>query len=131
MTNSYDKSNIFARIIRGEIPSTPVYSDDKVIAINDLHPAAPTHILIMPRGEYISFDDFVFRASKDEVQHFFLKVREIAHFLGLEDSGYRLIANHGPDASQTIPHFHMHILGKRKLGALVSGDSYHTQASSS
>jgi histidine triad (HIT) family protein len=127
MIASYDKSNIFARIIRGEIPSTPVYADDKVIAINDLHPAAPTHVLVMPRGEYVSFDDFVFKASKDDVQNFFLKVREVAHFLGLEDSGYRLIANHGSDASQTIPHFHVHILGKRKLGALVSDDSHHTK----
>ena len=125
MPSVYDKSNIFARIIRGEIPSTPVYADEKVIAINDLHPAAPTHVLVMPKGEFSSFDDFVFKASKEEVQHFFLKVREVAHFLGLEESGYRLIANHGHDASQTIAHFHVHILGKRKLGALVSGDSYH------
>lgn len=125
MASLYDKTNIFARIIRGEIPSNPVYNDDKVIAINDLHPAAPIHVLVMPKEEYISFDDFVMKASKDDVQHFFKTVREIAQSLGLTTSGYRIIANHGSDASQTIPHFHLHILGKRKLGALVTGDSHH------
>lgn len=121
----YDKNNIFAKIIRGELPCKKVYEDDKVIAIEDRFPAAPVHILVIPKGEYKSFHDFSITAEASEVAYFFKKVRDIAQDLGLVESGYRIIANHGADASQTVPHFHMHILGKRKLGALVTGDSYH------
>jgi histidine triad (HIT) family protein len=122
---SYDKNNIFARIIRGEIPTDKVFEDEKVIAIKDLHPAAPTHVLVLPKGEYRSFDDFVIGAPEPDVSNFFKKVREIANNLNLGQSGYRLIANHGSDASQTVPHFHVHILGKKRLGALVTGDTHH------
>ncbi len=125
MAATYNSSNIFAKIIRGEIPSTKVYEDDKVIAINDLHPSAPVHVLVIPKGEYISFNDFVVKAPPQEIANFFQKVQNIAQELGLEPTGYRLITNHGADASQTIPHFHVHILGKNKLGALVIGDSHH------
>lgn len=121
----YDKTNLFAKIISGEIPSTKVFEDDMVIAINDRYPAAPVHILVMPRGEYISFHDFSIKATPVEIAHFFQAVHEIAEKLGLETSGYRLIMNHGSDASQTIPHFHVHLLGKKRLGPLISGDIYH------
>jgi histidine triad (HIT) family protein len=121
----YNTDNIFAKIIRKEIPCNPVYEDEKVLAFYDIHPAAPVHIIVIPKGNYISFDDFIINSTSDEHTHFFRKVREIAAQLNLTESGYRLITNHGSDASQTVPHFHVHILGKRKLGALVSGDTHH------
>lgn len=121
----YDSNNLFARIIKGELPCDKVYEDDHVIAFHDIHPAAPIHVLILPKGEYCSFDDFVFKADSDTVRNFYLKVREIAHSLGLAETGYRLIMNHGPHASQTVHHYHVHLLGKRPLGPLVAGDNYH------
>jgi diadenosine tetraphosphate (Ap4A) HIT family hydrolase len=121
----YDPNNIFAHIIKGELPCNKVYEDDHVIAFHDLHPAAPLHVLILPKGEYCSFDDFVLKATSSTVHNFYLKIREIAHSLGLAQSGYRLIMNHGPHASQTVEHYHVHLLGKRHLGALVAGDIHH------
>ena len=111
----YDTHNIFAKIIRKEIPAKIVFEDDSVFAINDVAPVAPVHILVMPKGEYISFDDFVSKAQGHEVSEFFIKVKEIAGKAGLKDSGYRIVMNHGPHAMQTIPHFHVHILGGRPL----------------
>lgn len=122
---SYDPNNIFARIIRGELPCTKVYEDESVLAFNDIHPSAPVHVLVLPKGEYKSFDDFAESASADEMKHFYSKVREIAHKLGVEKTGYRLVMNHGADASQAVPHYHVHILGKRSLGGIVSGDVTH------
>ncbi len=123
----YDNNNIFARIIRKELPSEILYEDDAVLVINDVHPAAPLHILVLPKGEYISFDDFISKASAMEIAHFFTIVQRQAQEHGVVESGYRIVANHGADASQTVKHFHMHILGKRKLGAMVLGDSYHNK----
>ncbi len=122
---AYDPTNIFARIIKGELPCDKVYEDDAVLAFNDLHPAAPLHVLILPKGPYRSFDDFVFDADSETVKNFFVKVREIAHKLGLAEDGYRLIMNHGAHASQTIHHYHVHLLGRRHLGPLVTGDTHH------
>lgn len=119
----YDKDNIFAKIIRGEIHSDKVYEDDKVVAFKDLHPAAPIHVLVIPKGEYISFNDFAVKAGAEEVKSFFSAVQKIAEQQGLDESGYRLITNHGPDASQTVHHFHVHVIGGRSLGGLVSGDA--------
>ncbi len=122
---AYDKDNIFARIIRGELPANKVYEDDNVLAINDIHPSAPIHVLVMPKEKYISFDDFAAKAKPEVVANFFKKVQEIAKKLGVHKTGYRLISNHGSDAMQTVPHFHMHLLGQRMMGPLVSGDTYH------
>lgn len=122
---SYDENNVFARIIRGEFPSSKVYEDEHVLAINDIHPSAPIHVLVMPKAKFKSFDDFSAKAKPDEIVHFFKKVREIAHQLKLNKNGYRLIMNHGSDAMQTVEHFHVHILGERILGPLVIGDTYH------
>jgi diadenosine tetraphosphate (Ap4A) HIT family hydrolase len=116
----YDQNNIFAKIIRGEIPANKVYEDDSVVAFHDVQPAAPTHILVIPKGEYISFDDFIHKASKQEIAEFFLVVRTIARDFGVKESGYRLITNHGADAEQSVPHFHVHLLGGKKLGPLLS-----------
>ncbi len=121
----YNPENIFARIIRGELPCNKVYEDDDIIAFHDLYPAAPLHVLILPKLQYCSFDDFAFNADGDTIKNFYLKIREIAHSLGLGESGYRLIMNHGADASQTVEHYHVHLLGKRHLGPLVTGDAYH------
>lgn len=119
---SYDQDNIFAKIIRQEIPADIVYEDRHILAFNDIAPAAPTHVLVVPKGEYTSFNDFSQHASADEVAYFFLKVQEIAESLGVHETGYRLITNHGKDASQSVPHFHVHILAGRALGGLVPGD---------
>lgn len=119
---SYDTNNIFAKILRGEEPCQKVYEDENVLAFHDIHPNAPVHVLVIPKGEYISFDDFAANDDTTEttkvfmVAHFFQTIRKIAHQLGLEKDGYRIIANTGQEAGQIVPHFHVHILGKKKLG---------------
>ena len=121
----YDKNNIFAKIIRGEIPSSKVYEDENVLAFNDIGKAAPVHVLIIPKGEFINLPDFVSKAGAAKVENFFQKVAEVARMLGLDGSGYRIISNIGADASQSVPHFHIHILGGKKIGRLVEGDRSH------
>ncbi len=116
---AYDKSNIFAKILRGEIPCKKIYEDDFALAFEDIAPAAPAHVLVIPKGEYVSFHDFTDHAPAEVMRGFFAAVREVAVQLGLEQSGYRIISNHGADASQTVHHFHVHILGGRGLGGLV------------
>lgn len=116
---AYDPNNVFARIIRGELPCKEIYRDDKVLSFYDREPAASVHALIIPIAPYVSFDDFVQHAPAGDVVYFFQKVQEIAKLLGLAEQGYRLISNHGVHASQMVPHFHMHLLGGEKLGGLV------------
>lgn len=119
---TYNNDNIFAKIIRGEIPCGKVYEDNEVLAFNDVSPAAPVHVLVIPKGGYISFDDFVTKAGADTVSNFFSTIKIIAEKAGVSQSGYRLITNHGSDAHQTVPHFHVHILGGKKLGGLLQLD---------
>lgn len=119
---TYDKNNIFARIIRGEIPSKKLYEDEQVFAIADIAAAAPVHALIMPKGEYVSFDDFASKATPETVAHFFATITNIARELGVVEGGYRIITNHGKNASQSVPHFHVHLLGGRPLGGLLADD---------
>lgn len=119
---TYDTNNIFARILRGEIPNKTVYEDDDVLAFHDVSPAAPVHVLVIPKEHYTSFHDFVAKAPTLDVATFFDKVRRIAEELGLEKDGYRLVTNHGHNGSQSVPHFHVHILGGRQLGGLLAGD---------
>ncbi len=121
----YDKNNIFAKIIRGEIASSKVYEDENVLAFHDIGKAAPVHVLVIPKGEFINLPDFVSKASATKVAEFFQKVAEVSRMLGLEGSGYRIISNIGSDASQSVPHFHVHILGGKKIGRLVEGDRSH------
>lgn len=116
---TYDNTNIFARILCGEIPCKKVYEDSFALAFHDIAPAAPVHVLVIPKGDYISFDDFAKNAPAAFMQGYFAAIQKIAADLGVDKTGYRLISNHGMDASQTVPHFHMHILGGRHLGALV------------
>jgi len=119
---TYNPDNIFARILRKEIPSTFIYDDEYAVAFADIAPAAPVHVLVLPKGEYASFDDFVQKADAATVAGFFSAVQRVAVQLGVDQTGYRLIANHGVDASQTVPHFHMHILGGMPLGGLLADD---------
>ena len=117
---TYDKNNIFAKILRGEIPSQKIYEDDEVLAFNDIAKAAPTHVLVVPKGEFIDFDDFVTNEKPQKVANFFKKAAEIARSLNLRENSYRLISNKGSLSSQTVKHFHIHILGGRQLGGLLN-----------
>jgi diadenosine tetraphosphate (Ap4A) HIT family hydrolase len=115
----YDDANIFARILRGEIPNRTVYEDEWVLAFHDISPQAPTHVLVIPKGKYVSFADFSAKASDAEIAGFMRAVGKVAQLLGLEAPGYRLIANMGEHSGQEVPHFHMHIVGGRPLGRMV------------
>ncbi len=117
---TYDHNNIFARILRGEIPSKRVYEDDFAIAFHDINPQAPVHVLVIPRGAYVSWADFSANAGDAEIAGFVRAVGAVARQLGLEDPGYRLLANAGLDAHQEVPHLHVHIFGGRKMGAMLS-----------
>ena len=121
MTN-YNKENIFAKIISGQITCDEVYQDDLVFAFKDVSPAAKTHVLVIPKGEFISFDDYVQKESAEKVARFFKTVKHIAGILGVDKTGYRLITNHGSNANQTVPHFHVHILAGEPLGGLLQTD---------
>ena len=118
-TQPYDHDNIFARILRGEIPSKKVYEDEHVLAFNDINPLAPTHILVIPKGPYVSWDDFSERASDQEIGAFVRAVGHIARDDGLVQGGYRLLANVGPNSGQEVPHLHVHIFGGRPLGPML------------
>jgi histidine triad (HIT) family protein len=120
---TYDPANIFAKIIRGDIPCNKAYEDEQVVAFYDISPAARIHVLVVPKGKYVSFDDFVDKAGPEVVGQFFRRVRAIAHQLGVNKTGYRLITNHGADASQSVLHFHVHIVGGQALGGLLPGDA--------
>ena len=119
-TQPYDDSNIFARILRGEIPSSKVYEDDHVLAFNDINPLSPTHILVIPKGAYVSWDDFSAKASDEEIGAFVRAVGKIARDAGLVTSGYRLLANAGLNAGQEVPHLHVHIFAARPLGPMLA-----------
>ncbi|MCE7883220.1 MAG: histidine triad nucleotide-binding protein [Actinobacteria bacterium ATB1] len=116
---AYDRDNIFARILRDEIPCDKVFEDDHVLAFHDINPQAPTHVLVIPKGEYVSMDDFTANASDVEVAALFRAVGAVARELGLAGSGYRILANHGPDSHQEVPHLHVHIFGGRPLGPML------------
>jgi histidine triad (HIT) family protein len=116
---AYDRSNIFARILRGEIPCQKVFEDAHVLAFRDINPQTPTHILVIPKGEYVSSDDFAENASDEEIAALMRAAGRIARAQGLVETGYRLLANHGRDAHQEVPHFHIHIFGGRDLGRMV------------
>ena len=119
-TQPYDDNNIFARVLRGEIPSTPIYDDEFAYAFPDINPAAPTHILVIPRGRYVSWDDFSARASDAEIAGFVRAVGTVARGAGLVADGYRLLANTGMNSNQQVPHLHVHIFGGRPLGAMLA-----------
>ena len=115
----YDDQNVFAKILRGEIPNKTVYEDEWALAFHDINPQAPLHVLVIPKGAYVSWDDFSARASAEEIAGFVRAIGKIARDKGLVEPGYRAIANVGPDSGQLVPHLHVHICGGRPLGALV------------
>jgi len=117
---SYDMNNIFAKIIRGEIPSDKVYEDEHVLAFHDINPLSPTHILVIPKGAYVSWDDFSAKASDAEMAAFVRAVGRIAREAGLVEDGYRLLANTGGQAGQEVPHLHVHIFAGRPLGPMLA-----------
>lgn len=119
-TQPYDDSNIFAQILRGELPCNKVYEDDHVLAFHDINPLAPTHILVIPKGAYVSWDDFSDRASDEEIAAFTRAIGKIAREGGLVESGYRMLANVGPNSGQEVPHLHAHVFGGRPLGPMLA-----------
>ena len=119
-TQPYDDSNIFAKILRGEIPAKRVYEDEHVLAFNDINPLSPTHILVIPKGPYVSWDDFSARVSDPEIAAYVRAVGRIAREAGLVREGYRLLANTGGDAGQEVPHLHVHIFAGRPLGPMLA-----------
>jgi len=119
-TLPYDETNIFARILRGEIPNKTVYEDEHVLAFEDINPQAPTHVLVIPKGAYVSWDDFSARASEAEIAAFVRAVGRIAREAGLVAEGYRLLANAGLNAGQEVPHLHVHLFAGRPLGPMLA-----------
>ncbi|CCQ75645.1 histidine triad nucleotide-binding protein [Magnetospira sp. QH-2] len=116
---AYDSDNIFAKILRGEIPCDRVAENDQALAFNDISPQAPVHILVIPKGAYVSSDDFYSTAEPAEISGFHALVAQVARDAGLVESGYRLIANHGADGGQEVFHFHMHVMGGQPMGPMV------------
>lgn len=119
-TLPYDYQNIFAKILRGEIPNRTVYEDEWALAFHDINPQAPIHVLVIPKGAYVSWDDFSASASEAEIAGFVRAVGTVARDLGLVAPGYRLLANVGQHGHQEIPHLHVHLFGGRPLGPMLA-----------
>ena len=115
----YDDGNIFARILRGEIPARKVFENEWALAFHDIAPQAPIHVLVIPKGAYCSFADFSAKGGDAEIAGFFRAVGEVAREMGLEEPGYRILANMGEHGGQEVPHFHVHLFGGRSLGRMV------------
>ena len=118
-TLPYDPNNIFAKILRGEIPNKTVYEDEWALAFHDINPQAPLHVLVIPKGPYVSWDDFSARASEAEIAGFIRAVGHVAREAGLVEPGYRLLANIGQHGHQEVPHLHVHVFGGRQFGAML------------
>ena len=119
-TLPYDDDNIFAKILRDEIPSKRVYEDEWAIAFHDINPQAKLHILVIPRGKYVSWDDFAAKASDEDIAGFVRAVGLVAREHGLVEPGYRLLVNVGHDGGQEIPHLHVHLFGEQRLGPMIA-----------
>jgi histidine triad (HIT) family protein len=120
MPYSYDDQNIFAKILRGEIPNTTVLETDHSLAFEDIRPQAPTHVLVIPKGPYVTFDHFAQEASDAEIVDYVRAVGAVCRAAGLETDGWRLISNAGRDAVQEVPHLHVHVLAGRPLGVMLN-----------
>jgi diadenosine tetraphosphate (Ap4A) HIT family hydrolase len=116
----YDDSNIFAKILRGEIPAKPVHETEHALAFHDIAPQAAVHVLVIPKGAYVSWDDFAANASEAEIAGFVRAIAETARIVGAEPQGYRLLANTGKRAGQEVPHLHVHIFGGQPLGPMLA-----------
>ena len=119
-TQPYDDTNIFARLLRGEIPSKTVYEDEFALAFHDINPLAPTHLLVIPKGPYVSWDDFSANASDAEIAGFVRAAGKVARDAGLVEGGYRVLANTGLNSGQEVPHLHLHVFGGRPLGPMLA-----------
>lgn len=119
-TLPYDNQNIFAKILRGEIPNRTVYDDQYALAFNDISPQAPIHVLVIPKGAFVSWDDFSERGSDAQIAGFVRAVGKVARDLGLVEPGYRLLANTGIDSHQEVPHLHVHLFGGKPLGPMLA-----------
>ncbi len=119
-TLPYDDQNVFAKILRGEIPSKRVYEDDYAVAFHDIAPVAPVHVLVIPRGAYVSWDDFSTRGSDAEIAGFVRAIGHVARQHGLVAPGYRLLANVGAHGGQEVPHLHVHLFGGKSLGPMLT-----------
>lgn len=118
---AYDDNNIFAKILRGDIPARKVYEDEWALAFHDVGPKAPVHVLVIPKGKYVSIAEFGESASAAEITGFYRAVSKVAAELGIVREGFRTIANTGPNGGQEVPHFHVHLLGGKNIGPMVSG----------
>jgi histidine triad (HIT) family protein len=116
---AYDRNNVFARILRGEIPCNKVHEDEYVLAFHDTRPQSPTHVLVIPKGEYVSLDDFSEKASAAEIAALIRVLGQVARQQGVAETGYRILANSGAAAHQEVPHFHVHLVGGRDLGGML------------
>jgi histidine triad (HIT) family protein len=116
---AYDDDNIFAKILRGEIPSAKVHEDETTLAFKDVNPQAPVHVLVVPKGRYVSMDDFSENASDAEIAGLFRAVGKVARDAGAAATGYRFLSNCGRDAHQEVPHFHVHVFAGRDLGGMI------------
>ena len=114
----YEKNNIFAKILKGEIPCDTVYEDEQVLFINDINPVAKVHILGIPKMEVSNFGDFILKADPETVKYFFSKTYDIIKEKKIEEKGFKIITNSGKDGGQEIPHFHIHILGGKKISLI-------------
>lgn len=119
-TQPYDESNVFAKILRGELPSRKVYEDEWALAFHDINPLAPVHILVIPKGPYVSWDDFSEKASDPEIAGFVRAVGKVARDQQLVVQGYRLLTNTGKRAGQEVPHLHVHVFGGQPLGPMLA-----------
>lgn len=115
----YDPNNVFARILRGELPCKKVYEDEHVLAFHDINPQAPVHVLVIPKKPYVSFDDFAEKASDAEIAAWVRATGRIARDLGVAEEGYRILSNVGQNGRQEVPHLHLHLFGGRNLGRMV------------
>ena len=120
-TQPYDPDNTFAKILRGEIPCKTVFEDEWALAFHDIAPQAPVHILVIPKGAWVSWDDFSARASSEEISGFVRAVGQVAREFGLVEPGYRLLANLGGHGGQEVPHLHVHLFGGKPLGRMIAG----------
>jgi len=117
---NYDKNNIFARILRKEIPANIVYEDEYALAFHDVNPKTPIHILVIPKGEYISFFDFSEKASPELMHGFTKAIHHVIKSFDLQKEGFRVLSNHGSHGGQEVPHYHVHIFGGRPLGLMIT-----------
>ena len=115
----YDDQNVFAKILRGELPCSKVYEDEWALAFNDIRPQAPVHVLVIPKNPYVSWDDFTATAPAEEIAGFMRSVGEVTRQLGLDRPGYRLMVNMGGHGHQEVPHLHLHIFGGRQFFHMI------------